>query len=48
MQVLGDAGSASSSDPDLTKLHARIGQLTLENDYLEHALTKAGLLSARR
>jgi transposase len=32
----------------LTKLHAKIGQLTLEKDFLEHALTKAGLLSARR
>ena len=48
MQVFGDAGSSASSDPDLTKLHAKIGQLTLENDFLEHALTKAGLLSARR
>jgi len=29
-------------------LHAKIGQLTLENDFLEGALTKAGLLSAKR
>ncbi|TMQ78887.1 Mobile element protein [Candidatus Accumulibacter phosphatis] len=48
VQVFGDASSPASSDPDLTKLHAKIGQLTLENDFLEHALTKAGLLSARR
>lgn len=34
--------------PDLKDLHAKIGQLTLENDFLEGALTKAGLLSARR
>jgi transposase-like protein len=34
--------------PDLKELHAKIGQLTLENDFLEGALTKAGLLSARR
>jgi hypothetical protein len=33
---------------DLKALHAKIGQLTLENDFLEGALTKAGLLSARR
>ena len=33
---------------DLDPLHAKIGQLTLENDFLERALTKAGLLSARR
>jgi transposase len=32
---------------DLQPLHAKIGQLTLENDFLERALTKAGLLSAR-
>jgi len=48
VQVFGDASSPASSDPDLTKLHAKIGQLALENDFLEHALTKAGLLSARR
>ncbi len=48
VQVCGDAGSPTGSDLDLTKLHAKIGQLTLENDFLEHALTKAGLLSARR
>ena len=34
--------------PDLKALHAKIGQLALENDFLEGALTKAGLLSARR
>ena len=33
---------------DLKPLHAKIGQLTLENDFLETALTKAGLMSARR
>ena len=33
---------------DLKALHAKIGQLTLENDFLEGALTKAGLLSAKR
>ena len=34
--------------PDLKDLHAKIGQLTLENDFLESALTKAGLLSAKK
>jgi transposase len=34
--------------PDLKTLHAKIGQLTLEHDFLEGALTKAGLLSATR
>jgi transposase len=33
---------------DVKVLHAKIGQLTLENDFLEGALTKAGMLSAKR
>ena len=33
---------------DLKALHAKIGELTLENDFLEGALGKAGLLSAKR
>jgi len=33
---------------DVQRLHAKIGEITLENDFLEKALTKAGLLSARR
>ena len=41
-------GGADPPKPvDLQPLHAKIGQLTLENDFLERALTKAGLLSAR-
>ncbi len=41
--------SGDRPDPvDLAPLHAKIGQLTLENDFLEGALTKAGLLSARQ
>ena len=32
---------------NLAPLHAKIGQLGLENDFLEGALTKAGLLSAK-
>jgi transposase len=43
------AGSASAEPAvDLKALHAKIGQLALENDFLEGALTKAGMLSARR
>ena len=38
----------TSDTPDLKTLHAKIGQLALENDFLEHALIKAGLLSAKR
>ncbi len=47
LQVFGEAGSAAP-EPDLKTLHAKIGQLTLENDFLESALTKTGLLSAKR
>jgi transposase-like protein len=39
---------ATSDAPDLKVLHAKIGQLALENDFLEGALIKAGLLSAKR
>ena len=41
---------ATSKEPsvDIKTLHAKIGQLTLENDFLEGALTKAGLLSAKK
>ena len=35
-------GGAEAAEPvDLAPLHAKIGQLTLENDFLEGALTKA-------
>ncbi len=37
-----------SEAPDLQTLHAKIGQLTLENDFLDGALTTAGLRSAKR
>ena len=33
---------------DLKTLHAKIGELTLENDFLSAALGKAGPLSAKR
>ena len=33
---------------DLKALHAKIDELTLEDDFLEGALTKAGFLSAKR
>ena len=33
---------------DLKVLHAKIGELALENDFLAGALSKAGLLSAKR
>jgi len=33
---------------DVKTLHAKIGALALENDFLEHPLGKAGLMSAKR
>ena len=45
----GGVKKAAAPEIDVTALHAKIGQLTLENDFLEGALSKAGLLpSARR
>jgi len=41
------AGADRRPAIDVVPLHAKIGELTLENDFLERALTKAGLLSAR-
>jgi transposase len=46
--VFGEDKTPAAGEPDLTELHAKIGRLSLENDFLERALTKAGLLSARR
>ena len=51
--LLAEAASVFGAQPiaepvDLKPLHAKIGQLTLENDFLETALTKAGLLSVRK
>ena len=40
-------GGALPAPVDLAPLHAKIGQLALENDFLEGALTKAGLLSVK-
>jgi transposase len=43
----GDRGVAEPL-VDLKELHAKIGELTLQNDFLSGALSKAGLLSAKR
>jgi transposase-like protein len=44
-----EGGTKPAEPPvDLKALHAKIGQLALENDFLEGALSKAGLLSAKR
>ena len=43
-----ESGKPAAAPVDVKTLHAKIGQLTLENDFLESALTKAGLLGAKR
>jgi transposase len=49
-EVFGPGGGNRTCEPavDVKTLHAKIGELTLENDFLEGALSKAGLLSAKR
>lgn len=53
-QLLGRAASVFGTEPsaapaiDLKELHAKIGQLALENDFLAGALSKAGMLSVKR
>jgi transposase len=44
----GEATADAAPAVDLKDLHAKIGQLALENDFLSGALGKAGLLSAKR
>jgi len=48
--VFGPGGGNTSAQPaiDVKSLHAKIGELALENNFLEGALSKAGLLSAKR
>ncbi len=46
--VFGEVRADQAAPVDLKALHAKIGELALENDFLEGALTKAGLLSVRR
>jgi len=48
--MFGSGSAANETAPtiDLKTLHAKIGELTLENDFLSGALGKAGLLSAKR
>ena len=47
--VFGREPDEAAAPPvDLKALHAKIGELALENDFLEGALIKAGMLSAKR
>jgi transposase len=48
--VFGGEAKSEAAAPavDVKTLHAKIGELALENDFLAGALNKAGLLSARK
>ncbi len=48
--VFGTEARSEASAPtiDVKTLHAKIGELTLTNDFLSGALSKAGLLGAKR
>ena len=45
-----EIGAAPEASPriDVKELHAKIGQLALENDFLSGALDKAGLLASAK
>jgi transposase len=48
-EVFGEAPKAASEPAiDVKTLHAKIGELTLENDFLSGALGKAGLLPSAK
>ena len=47
-ELFGGGRAGAEPSVDLRELHAKIGELTLQNDFLSGALGKAGLLSARR
>ena len=48
--VFGDESKAEPAGPtvDVKTLHAKIGELTLANDFLSGALGKAGLLGGKK
>ena len=47
-QAFGAGAGATEKPVDVKTLHAKIGELALENDFLEGALAKAGLSGAKR
>jgi transposase len=44
----GQATATPDAAGTIRALHAKIGELSMENDFLESALNKAGLWSAKR
>ena len=47
-EVFASAAEQRDAGPDLKTLHAKIGQLALENDFLAGALGRIGDASAKR
>jgi transposase-like protein len=47
-EVFGGPSRRDEAPVDVKAMQAKIGQLALENDFLEGALIKAGMLSAKR
>ncbi len=47
-EVFATAAEKRESGPDIKTLHAKIGELTLENDFLSGALGRIGDASAKR
>jgi transposase-like protein len=43
-----DKGKSSQKEPDIKELHAKIGQLAMENDFLAGALGRIGEPSAKK
>ena len=46
-EVFGTGAGQTQPAIDVKALHAKIGELTVEKDFLEGALSKAGLLRAK-
>jgi transposase len=46
--VFDDVKAEAAPTVDVKTLHAKIGELTLENDFLSGALGKAGLLASAK
>jgi len=43
-----DKGNPSRKEPDIKELHAKIGQLAMENDFLSVALGRIGEPGAKK
>jgi len=48
VEVFASAAERREAGPDVKTLHAKIGQLALENDFLSHALGRTSDASAKR